>query len=59
VSLKEGIERELQIPARIRMGSPGSLDVFADGEQIYSKKQSGRFPSAGEIVGLLRSREAK
>ncbi|HUO33126.1 MAG TPA: Rdx family protein [Bryobacteraceae bacterium] len=59
MSLKESIERELQIPTRVSMGSPGSLDIFADGEKIYSMKQTGRFPSAGEIVGLLRSRQAK
>jgi predicted Rdx family selenoprotein len=56
VSLKQTIERELQIPTRIRMGGPGSLDVFADDEKIYSKKQTGRLPSAEEIVNLLRGR---
>jgi len=54
VSLKESIERELKIPTRIRMGAPGSLDVFADGAKIYSKKQTGRMPSAEEVVSLLR-----
>jgi len=56
VSLKQTIERELRIPTRIRFGGPGSLDVFADGEKIYSKKQTGRVPSAEEIVNLLRGR---
>ena len=55
MSLKETIERDLHIPTRIRMGAPGSLDVFADGQKIYSKKQTGRMPSVEEIVGLLRS----
>lgn len=56
MSLKESIERELRIPTRIRLGAPGSLDILADGETIYSKKQTGRFPSAEEVVNLLRSR---
>jgi hypothetical protein len=56
VSLKEGIERELGIPTRIRTGAPGSLDVFADGERIYSKKETGRLPSTAEVINLLRSR---
>ncbi len=57
MSLKEAIERELQIPTRIRMGGPGSLDIFADGERIYSKKQTGRLPSAEEVVNLVRNRK--
>jgi hypothetical protein len=56
VSLKEVIERELGIPTRIRFGGPGSLDVFADGERIFSKKQTGRLPSAAEVISLLRGR---
>jgi len=56
VSLKESIERELHIPTRIRMGAPGSLDIFADGQKIYSKKQTGRMPASDEVLALLRSR---
>jgi len=56
VSLKESIERELRVPTRIRMGAPGALDIFVDGERIYSKKQTGRLPAADEIVGLIRAR---
>lgn len=57
MSLKESIERELNIPARIRLGSPGSLDVVADGVKIYSKKETGRLPNAEEILILLRKRQ--
>lgn len=59
MSLKESIERELRIPTRIRLGAPGSLDILADGEKIYSKKQTGRLPSAEEVINLLRSRQPK
>ena len=58
VRLKESIERELQIPTRIRLGGPGSLDIIADGQKIYSKKQTGRMPSAEEVVSLLRGRKS-
>jgi len=57
VSLKESIERQLRIPTRIRLGAPGSLDIFADGKKIYSKKETGRLPSAEEAVNLLRSQQ--
>jgi hypothetical protein len=56
VSLKEGIEGKLKIPAQIRWGGPGSLDVFVDSQKIYSKKETGRLPSADEIIELIRAR---
>jgi predicted Rdx family selenoprotein len=54
VSLKESIERSLKIPTRIRLGGPGSLDVFVDKQKIYSKKETGRAPTADEIIQLIR-----
>jgi len=56
VSLKESIEGKLEIPTRIRLGRPGALDVFVDRDKIYSKKQTGRLPTADEIIGLIRAR---
>jgi selT/selW/selH-like putative selenoprotein len=56
VSLKESVEAKLKIPTRIRFGGPGALDVFLDGQRIYSKKQTGRLPTAEEIIELIRAR---
>lgn len=56
MSLKESIEGKLKIPTRIRLGGPGSLDVFVDRERIYSKKETGRLPTADEIIELIRNR---
>ena len=56
MSLKQDIERELKIPVRIRLGGPGSLNIFADGQQIYSYQQSKRKPQSAEIIAALRSR---
>jgi selT/selW/selH-like putative selenoprotein len=56
VSLKQSIEGQLKIPTRIRIGGPGALNVFADGQKIYSKKQTGRLPTTDEIVKLIRDR---
>lgn len=58
MSLKNEIERELGVPVRLRAGMPGSLDVFAGGEQIYSKKKTGRLPTANELIDLIRSQRA-
>jgi len=56
VSLKHDIEERLHIPARVRMGGPGAFDVFANGEKIYSKKQTGRIPASEEIIQLIASK---
>ncbi len=54
--LKSEIEREFTVPIRLRAGGPGALDVFVDGEQIYSKKREGRLPTAEELMKLIRNR---
>lgn len=56
MSLKESVEAKLKIPTRIRFGGPGALDVFVDGQKIYSKKQTGRLPTEAEIIELIRAR---
>jgi selT/selW/selH-like putative selenoprotein len=56
VSLKKNIERELGVPIRLRAGAPGALDVYVNGEQIYSKKQMRRMPTADELVKLIRGK---
>ena len=34
-------------------GSGGVFEVYQDGELVYSKKESGRFPEWDEIRGAL------
>jgi len=34
-------------------GSGGQFEIALDGKPIFSKKQLGRFPDPGEIVGLI------
>jgi selT/selW/selH-like putative selenoprotein len=36
-------------------GSTGQFDVVADGELLFSKHQTGRFPEPAEIRQLLAS----
>jgi len=55
VSLKEGIEQQLKIPTKIKMGGPGSLDVWVDNKRIFSKKELGRMPQQGEIIRLIQA----
>jgi predicted Rdx family selenoprotein len=34
-------------------GKGGIFDIKKDGKIIYSKKETGRFPKAGEVTALL------
>ena len=56
MSLKNDIEREFGIPIQLRAGAPGALDVYVNGEQVYSKKRTGRLPSCDELVELIRGK---
>jgi predicted Rdx family selenoprotein len=56
VSLKNEIEREFHVPIRLRAGAPSALDVFVDGERVFSKKQIGRLPTSAEIITLIRDK---
>jgi len=58
VSLKNQLESELGIPIRLRAGTPGSLNVILNSESIFSKKQSGRYPTAAELVRVIREKTA-
>jgi hypothetical protein len=35
-------------------GAKSQFDVLSDGELVFSKFATGRFPDDGEILGLLR-----
>jgi selenoprotein W-related protein len=45
------------VPALIK-GSGGNFIVRLDGEVLFSKKQTGRFPDPGEVEKLLVPRLA-
>jgi predicted Rdx family selenoprotein len=53
------MESDLGIPVRLRVGRPGALDIFVEGEQIYSLKQSGRMPVPDELIKTLRTKLAQ
>jgi len=39
-------------------GSGGVFDVVVDGQGVFSKLFTGRFPEPGEVVELIRRRQA-
>jgi selT/selW/selH-like putative selenoprotein len=44
--------------ARVELdrGSGGVFDVFVDGDLVYSKADTGRFPDKGEVSRILKAR---
>jgi selT/selW/selH-like putative selenoprotein len=43
------------IPARDIPGAKGQFDVLQDGELVFSKHQTGRFPENDEILAALQA----
>jgi hypothetical protein len=56
VSLKQDLERELKVPVKLKLGRPGALNVYADGQQVYSYQRTKKYPVTAQIIELLRSR---
>jgi len=49
----EEIEGATGVSAELIPGGSGVFDVEKDGELIYSKSETGRFPQDGQLAGLL------
>jgi selT/selW/selH-like putative selenoprotein len=49
------LKRDLGVEAQLVKSSGGVFDVEVDGEIVYSKDRTGRFPEAGEVSRLLRA----
>jgi selT/selW/selH-like putative selenoprotein len=42
------------VDAKLKPGRGGEFEVVVDGALVFSKRQLGRFPAAGEVPGLLK-----
>jgi selenoprotein W-related protein len=42
------------VDAELIGGSGGVFEISVDGRKVFSKKALGRFPTEGEVVGLIR-----
>ena len=56
MSLKHDIEQKLGQPVKIKAGMPGSLDIYVDGQRIFSKAQAGRMPQNADILSAIQQR---
>ncbi|MCP4249863.1 MAG: selenoprotein [bacterium] len=54
--LAEAIKNEIGVEAKLIEGGGGIFDVKANGDMIYSKDETGRFPEHNEVLDRLASR---
>jgi len=52
--LAAALKDELGIETELIKGGGGIFDVQVDGDRIYSKSETGRFPENDEILAKLR-----
>ena len=49
------MKQALGVDSELISGRGGVFEISVDGKKMFSKKALGRFPEAGEILGLLRA----
>jgi selT/selW/selH-like putative selenoprotein len=49
------LKQAIDVDSELVEGRGGVFEVMVDGTKVFSKKALGRFPAAGEIIGLIRS----
>ncbi|MBD3240741.1 MAG: SelT/SelW/SelH family protein [Chitinivibrionales bacterium] len=50
------LKKAYGVDAELVGGSGGIFDVIVDGDRVYSKHETGRFPDQGEVVKLIGNR---
>ena len=51
----DAIKKQFSADIEYIPGSGGVLVVTVDGKEIFSKAESGRFPEADELIGLINT----
>jgi len=54
--LADVLKERLGLESKLTPGSGGVFDVFRDGDLIYSKHKTGRFPEHSEIIAGLNAK---
>ena len=50
------LKESLSVESKLVEGSNGVFEVMVDGELVFSKKATNRFPDDGEVERLIRAR---
>ena len=45
-----------KLHCELHRGDGGAFEIHVDGELIFSKLATGRFPAKGEIVGVVKGK---
>ena len=53
--MAETLEKELGITPDLKKGGGGEFIVTANGTQVFSKKEVGRFPEHEEVLEALKA----
>lgn len=56
--MADELKKSLGADSKLIPGSGGVFEVTVDGTLVFSKKEAGRFPEAGEVPGLLKQRKS-
>ncbi len=56
--MADEIKKQFGETAELIKGKDGVFEVELDGENVYSKKATGRFPEPGEVEQKLKTRLA-
>jgi len=48
------LKEALGVESELIAGGGGIFDVVVDGDMVFSKHQTGRFPEPGEIVKMIK-----
>jgi selT/selW/selH-like putative selenoprotein len=57
--LQAAIKNEFGLTADLKGGHGGVFDVELDGELVYSKDKTFRFPTNDEVFAEIRKRQAR
>ena len=55
-SLAEELRKAIGVEADIIPGSKGIFNVIVDGDNVFSKHKTGRFPEPGEVAGIIKQK---
>ena len=53
------LKQAFGVQAKLVEGSGGVFDVTVDGQLVYSKHDTGRFPDDGEVVETIQKMKGK
>jgi selenoprotein W-related protein len=55
--LADELKKDLGADSTLIPGHGGVFEVMVDGKTVFSKKSVGRFPSPGEVSGMLKQKK--